>query len=246
MTRTRRSLERYARLRVGSMETLLFLLVMSVFVAPIAAAPGSMMEQVLEDVLLSLILLSGAVAVSERRIAFVLLVLVALVVIVVRWAGWFMPTGMSPNTRAEAMLLGFILLAVVIGIKVFGSGAAIQDRLWGSIAVYMLIGIIWAGAYQVVALYIPGAFTGLGDAHDMKGRWAWIYFSFTTLTTVGYGDVTPVARVARSLSNMEALLGQLYPAIVLARIVSLQGEERARAAGRQASRRGDPPEAPEE
>jgi hypothetical protein len=49
-----------------------------------------------------------------------------------------------------------------------------------------------------------------------------VYFSFVTLTTAGYGDITPVARAARSLSNLEALIGQLYPAIVLARLVSLQ------------------------
>jgi hypothetical protein len=56
-------------------------------------------------------------------------------------------------------------------------------------------------------------------------QWTWVYFSFSTLTTVGYGDITPVARVARSLSNMEALIGQLYPAIVLARLVSLPAED---------------------
>ena len=49
----------------------------------------------------------------------------------------------------------------------------------------------------------------------------WVYFSFVTLTTVGYGDISPVARAARSLAMLEALIGQLYPAVILARLVSL-------------------------
>ncbi|KDP86646.1 hypothetical protein CF70_006185 [Cupriavidus sp. SK-3] len=61
----------------------------------------------------------------------------------------------------------------------------------------------------------------------------WIYFSFVTLTTLGYGDITPVAHAAKSLAILEALIGQLYPAIVLARLVSLRVE-----AGRSGTNQG--------
>jgi hypothetical protein len=215
-----------ALLRLGSMATLLFVLVLCVFVAPALVPPDSEMGRVVEDVLISLILLSGAIAVSDRRYAFVPLVAVALAVIVVRWTGPLLPTGLPPDARAATLLLALVLLALVIAIKVFGTGAKVRDRLWGAVALYMLLGVIWAAAYELVNLHVSGAYTGInskdvGPVH----QWTWVYFSFSTLTTVGYGDITPVARVARSLSNMEALIGQLYPAIVLARLVSLPAED---------------------
>ena len=67
---------------------------------------------------------------------------------------------------------------------------------------------------------LPGAFAGHTD--ESGGLADWIYFSFVTLTTVGYGDITPVALGARSLTMLEALVGQLYPAVIIARLVSLQ------------------------
>ena len=71
---------------------------------------------------------------------------------------------------------------------------------------------------------MPNAFTE--GAGRREGSADWVYFSFVTLTTVGYGDITPVARAARSLAMLEALVGQLYPAIIIARLVSLQSENR--------------------
>jgi hypothetical protein len=219
-----RWLEHSAQLRVGSMATLLIVLVLSIFVAPVVLAPDTIMGQVVEDVLISLILLCGALAVSDRRAAFVPLAVVAIVVIAVRWTSWFLPTGLSPALRAEAIFFAFSLLGLVIAVKVFGAGTAVRDRIWGAIVLYMLLGVVWAVAYEIVNIYVRGAYTGIGP-DDAGNRWSWVYFSFTTLTTVGYGDITPIARVARSMANMEALIGQLYPAIVLGRLVSLPTAE---------------------
>jgi Ion channel len=94
-------------------------------------------------------------------------------------------------------------------------------RILGAVALYVLIAGVWAEAYEMISLYVPAAFTGAGGVEEMKDRSTWVYFSFVTLTTVGYGDITPVAHAARSLAIMEALIGQLYPAIVLARLISL-------------------------
>ena len=85
---------------------------------------------------------------------------------------------------------------------------------------YLLLGLIWSVMYATLGAHLPGAFTGSpGAAAGLSG---WVYFSFVTLTTVGYGDITPVATEARSLAIMEALVGQLYPAVIIARLVSLQ------------------------
>jgi hypothetical protein len=226
MARSKRWIQRAALLQLGSMATLLFVLVLCVFVAPAVIPPDSEIGRIVEDVLISLILLSGAIAVSDRRYAFAPLVVVALTVIVVRWTGPLLPSGLTPDVRAAALLFALMLLALVIAIKVFGTGAKVRDRLWGAVALYMLLGVIWAVAYELVNLHVPNAYTGIGSKDTGPVyQWVWVYFSFSTLTTVGYGDITPIARLARSLSNMEALIGQLYPAIVLARLVSLPAED---------------------
>ncbi|MGC1091761.1 MAG: potassium channel family protein [Pseudolabrys sp.] len=75
---------------------------------------------------------------------------------------------------------------------------------------------------------MPNAFSGLVLEDNQKLASSLIYFSFVTLTTVGYGDIVPIHPVARSLCNLESIIGQLYPATLLARMVSLEIEARRR------------------
>ena len=95
---------------------------------------------------------------------------------------------------------------------------------FGAIVLYLLLGVMSAVAYAMLDTLVPHAFDGRDDSGAGLADWA--YFSFVTLTTVGYGDITPVARAARSMAMLEALVGQLYPAIIIARLVSLQGAAR--------------------
>jgi hypothetical protein len=213
--------EHSVQLRIGSMTVLLFLLVLNVFVVPFTVAPDSVFARVARDVLLSLILLSGLATVWGHRLQFVAIALVTSVAMVVRWTGWFIPRGQTPGLLDETALFALGILCAVIGIKVFSAGTVTFDRILGAIALYVLVGVVWAESYQLVSLRVPGAFAGIPHDGGPPDRSIWLYFSFVTLTTVGYGDITPVAHAARSLAILEALIGQLYPAIVLARLVSL-------------------------
>jgi hypothetical protein len=143
------------------------------------------------------------------------------VAILVRWTGWLYPPGTTPGLLDETALFSLGILCVVIGIKVFSPGTVTFDRILGAVVLYVLIGVVWAEAYQLISIRVPGAYAGIAHDSSSIDRSSWIYFSFVTLTTVGYGDITPVAHAARSLAILEALIGQLYPAIVLARLVSL-------------------------
>jgi len=105
-------------------------------------------------------------------------------------------------------------------VEVFRRGAVNQHRILGAVAVYLLIGLAWASAYELLHFVRPGAFGSALAAEPAPQTW--IYYSFVTLTTMGYGDITPVHPVARSLAIAEALIGQLYLAITLARLVSLR------------------------
>jgi len=95
-----------------------------------------------------------------------------------------------------------------------------QDIIAGAICVYLLIGIFWFLLYRVSFSINPANFIELQEISG-ENDFRLLYFSFTTLTTVGYGDITPTASAAMGLANLESVVGQLYPAIFVARLVSL-------------------------
>ena len=78
-----------------------------------------------------------------------------------------------------------------------------------------MLGIVWYQIYQIILTLIPNAFAGKVSGYQV------FYFSFVTLTTVGYGDILPAHKVTMIMSNLEAIVGQLYPAVIIARLVSL-------------------------
>jgi len=100
------------------------------------------------------------------------------------------------------------------------------QRVQGAVAAYLLLGLAWAAAYAFVAALAPGAFA-TARPESTHSR-SYLYFSFVTLTTLGYGDITPVHHAARSLAMLEALTGQLYPAILIARLVTLHTQHDAK------------------
>jgi len=114
-----------------------------------------------------------------------------------------------------------IMLSYVVLLRTFREGPVTIHRIQGAVVVYLLMSLIFALAYHSVYL-LNGemAFKGLSSS-DRK---EFMYFSLTTLTTVGYGDISPALPVNRSLANLEALIGQLYPAILIARLVSMEFE----------------------
>jgi hypothetical protein len=117
------------------------------------------------------------------------------------------------------------VLALVVLVQVFREGPITAHRIRGAVAVYLLLGLGWAFAYRLVAIARPDAFAfpaGTAVAQGEDHTWRLVYFSFVTLTTVGYGDITAAHPVARSLVVCEALVGQLFPAILLARLVSME------------------------
>src|SRR5262249_31801242 len=96
-------------------------------------------------------------------------------------------------------------------------------RVQGSVAVYLLLGLFWAVSYQLVELLQPGSFS-IGARKSGIDLQQLGYFSFTTLTTLGLGDILPVSPLARSLVALEALVGQLFPVILIARLVTMETE----------------------
>lgn len=193
-----------------------FLLLISIFVLPPFLPPGAS-RTVLGDVVFGLVLLTGVLALSEHGLAWRLLMSAAVVAVAVFLASWVVPV--APPVIDLTSLLSLVLLQVVVLGQTFRQGPVTFHRVQGGIAAYLLLGVIWAQAFGLVEMLRPGAFSGPADV--IPGPRGWVYLSFITLTTVGYGDIVPVHPAARSLAILEAVTGPLYVAILLARLVSL-------------------------
>jgi hypothetical protein len=126
-----------------------------------------------------------------------------------------------------ARVLPLSALSVLIARAVFGPGRVTWHRVQGAIVLYMNIALLFSTLYRFLNALVPAAFNcnpPCGTEHGSGA--ALLYFSFSTLTTVGYGDITPVYPLARNLANLEAVIGQLFPATLLARLISLEIEHR--------------------
>jgi hypothetical protein len=125
-----------------------------------------------------------------------------------------------------ALLILGAMLVWMVARAVFSPGRVTYHRIIGAILVYLSVALTFVALYSIVGLLVPDAFSGMSFEDNPALASKVIYFSFVTLTSTGYGDVFPVHPVARSLCNLETIIGQLYPATLLARLVSLEIEGR--------------------
>ncbi len=135
----------------------------------------------------------------------------------------------AANIFLRLSALKHAVLIVVFLFYVLSAGLAMRhvlfgkvvtiNKLVGAMCIYLLLGLIWALMYSFLDLLHPDSFTGLhASTVDMR-TWAFVYYSFVTLTTLGYGDITPVRSVVRSLRYLEAIAGQFYIAILVASLI---------------------------
>lgn len=121
-----------------------------------------------------------------------------------------------------AWLIAGLTLSIVVSRAVFAPGKVTYHRIVGGVLLYLTIGLTFVALFGLMVLLYPKAFTNLASFEGNFGVGTLIYFSFVTLTTTGYGDIAPLHPYVRSLANVEAIVGQLYPATLLARLVTLE------------------------
>ncbi len=179
------------------------------------------------DLLFSLLLLAGVLTVVEHRTLQWTTGMFVLLAIAVRWAGIVFGTpGLLLWNAILSLLLTLAFLLIILW-WVYREGPVTGHRVRGAIAAYLLLAVCFSLAYDLTEYVHAGSFTLPLEAQETQIRSAsFLYFSVVTLTTVGFGDIAAVHPVARSLVMVEALIGALYPAILLARIVTLQMETR--------------------
>jgi hypothetical protein len=201
----------------------LSLLILLGFVLPSFGFERSDMRRY-EDIAFCVTSVAGAAIAWENRRLFVLTSLIGIVAIALRWATWWKPTNTLILWSVSAGLVAIVTITVVLLWQVFRHGPVTWMRIQGAIAAYLCIGFAWSHAYHIASLLIHGAFNGTGS--DLSLPTTWINYSFGMLTTVGYQGVLPAHPVAHSIGSGEALTGQLYLAVLVARLVSMQASAR--------------------
>jgi hypothetical protein len=194
---------------------LLFLLI----TVPLAQDLGFEESPITRAIVYSILLLTGVWSLRGGR-----LYLAGFVFVIVGIALSAIATSIDAPALYYASTLaifGFLIVAISHALKqvVFGTEMNV-NRLVGAICVFLLLGIIWSFAYSMLELAVPGSFSGLDPGHDPRSDSSWLYFSFVTLTTLGFGDITPESATARTFAFMQAVVGQFYIAVLVAGLVS--------------------------
>jgi hypothetical protein len=175
----------------------------------------------------SLILLSGVFAIGPNLRAKLAILLLALLSFSVQWALQFQDTRALHVADDLLASLFFLAMIVIVLLHIFREGDVTFHRIQGAVAVYLLIGLIFSRAYHLIYLIDPLSFQMTDIIKETETYYSrFVYFSFVTLTTLGFGDITAINLGAKSLVMIEGLFGQLFPAIMITRLVTLEIEHR--------------------
>src|SRR5271167_2676646 len=167
----------------ANLSLFLAMLVLVAFVLP-SMGFGRDDTKLYSDIVFSLLLISGVAIAWGRRKIFLLAGFVGSVALAVRWMAWLTPTR-ALQLWADAWSLAAILVIAVVLLSqvLFREGPVTHSRIQGAVAVYILFGIGWAHAYRMAEFLHPGSFNPAGAMSNLGD---WVYYSFVTLTTVGY------------------------------------------------------------
>jgi ion channel len=181
------------------------------------------------DLVMVSLMISGALATKQNRIITVITVATVVAGAVLLWAARFYPTPFLMIISAIFSTIILLLYVRIVLLVMFRQGPVTWSRIQGGICAYLLLGMAWASAFNVVEQIHHGAFHFVSEPVNIDQLTSKLtYFSFATLTTVGFGDVLPVHPVARSLAIAEAIVGQLFPAILIGALVAMAMQARVK------------------
>ena len=173
---------------------------------------------------LTIVMLASVWSVSKDRRH---VIVVAILALIATGGEWSRLTGYGLNQIIPGLagVIVFGWIAVVLAIDVFRDRDNVSaDMIYGGINVYLLITLAFAAAHKVQVLLVPGSINGLSAESTLGDT---LYYSAITITTLGYGDISPVSDNARMLASAEAIIGQLYIAVLLAKLVATHISGRA-------------------
>lgn len=172
------------------------------------------------DISITVIFLSSIYAVSQKGQSFRIAVGLLLPVIAAIWLTYFVHIPYLSLVGDCCSILFFAFTIIIILSSLFREDEVTLDVIYGSVAVFLLMALMWTFIFDVIEYLQPGSF--LVTASPSQGsRIHFVYYSFVTITTVGYGDILPVSMTARAFSIIEMLVGQIYLVVLVARLVGI-------------------------
>jgi Ion channel len=171
------------------------------------------------------VLLSGTYTINRRKKLFAISVVLSIATVVVDCLMVFYSSeGLVLLSNALPLVLLALFSVSILG-NVLRAGQVTADKIYGALCVYLIIGYAWTFAYAILDQVQPGSFAGPDENSGISEHVARVmrmrYFSFVTLTTVGFGDIIPRSPAARTFATLEAVMGQIYLAVLVARLVGL-------------------------
>lgn len=205
------------RLRTGRFRFLLIAMVSVFVLRPFLEGYAGI--GFLTDVFLALVTISGIFGLTDERKGFFGALVIAFAVFALQITSHFFQTQPMEMLKKLCYAIFFTYLLIVILSHIFREEEVTEDLITGAVCAYLLIGMVWTFIFYFLELARGGSFSVV--RHSPQDIGPFFYYSFVTLTTLGYGDIVPLTSPARSLSVLEALTGQLYLAITIARLVSV-------------------------
>lgn len=172
------------------------------------------------NVINAFVVVATVAAVGRSMLSFVIVLLLALPTLFFQWIGISQDDGLW---LARSWMFGaalYLVTTVYLLQYVFRPKVMTADKLFGAAASYLMLGVLWAYAYAVFGYFRPDSFQ-VGGQPSSLDLYDAIYFSMTVLTSTGFGDITPLARQARSLCVVEQITGALFVAILIARLAGV-------------------------
>jgi hypothetical protein len=178
------------------------------------------------DVIVEVLMIYGAIAANPSRIFRAFVIATVLGTAVVLAAGRLHPTPFLHLFGSVLATITLLLYVRIVLLVMFRTGPVTWSRIQGGVCAYLLLGMAWASGFQFLEQLQPGSFHFVSAPSDLDQLTAKLtYFSFATLTTIG-SDITPVYPFARSLTTAEAIVGQLFPAILIGALVAMAMQPR--------------------
>lgn len=208
----------------SGLTSMLILLCISNFIITPFFEKGQLLHILIRVIWVAL-LFAGITTLSETKLQRRLFSIIPILLITVNLIAFFRDTPLLVYLEIVADVAVFTLLIGMVFVKVFEKGPVTFHRIVGAVAGYMLIGNLWAVLFQFLYIQVPGSIQlAASDADSVIKPATFIYFSYTTLTTTGFGDILPTQTITRTLVIIEQLIGVFYPAVLIGRLVSLTVE----------------------
>lgn len=173
------------------------------------------------------LMVSGALSIGTNRVTTTLAIIVLLTTFIVLWASLAHRTPFLERLSSSLLIVALLLYVRIVLLVMFRDGPVTWSRIQGGVSAYLLLGLVWASAYQLIEQLHPGSFRFVSRPENVEQLSAkLVYFSFATLTTVGFGDIVALQPFARSFAIAEAVVGQLYPAMLIAALVAMAMKSR--------------------